>query len=289
MKNIKFLFRGFPSTHTSEKRYRRRQEEKLRVLSRLNASETYDLLRSSERGLSPERVAASREKYGENKVPGAGALLAGTLMDAFFNPFTIILTLTGLAAIAAGILCVAPEERNLSAAIMFLIAAAGGAFLRLLLETRGRNAAVRLSDMIRTTACVRRRSSQEGENIPMEEIVVGDLVYLSAGDFVPADLRILEARDFFLSQSALTGEAAPVSKSAAAFSRTGALTDIPCLAFAGSRVVSGSAVGIAAAVGKATLLGSIAGQLNTASSLITFEKRVNALIQFKYSQEVHSI
>lgn len=85
--------------------------------------------------------------------------------------------------------------------------------LRFVQETRSGNVAAKLSEMIHTTVCVTREG--EKKEIPLEEIVVGDIVSLSAGDMLPADVRILRAKDLFLSQSSLTGESEPVEKSGA--------------------------------------------------------------------------
>ena len=96
----------------------------------------------------------------------------------------------------------------------------------------------------------------------MDEIAVGDLVYLSAGDMIPADLRILSAKDLFISQSALTGESEAVEKLGTAVRQRGALTDTENLAFMGSNVVSGSAKAVVIAVGNGTMLGMMAKNLN---------------------------
>ena len=81
--------------------------------------------------------------------------------------------------------------------------------LRLVQETRSGNAAARLSQMLRTTVCVERMEDGPRE-ISIEEIVVGDIIHLAAGDMIPADLRVLDAKDLFVSQCALTGESEPV-------------------------------------------------------------------------------
>ena len=86
-------------------------------------------------------------------------------------------------------------------------------------EHRSNEAAARLRAMVHTTASVRRRPSRSDEpfcEIPIEQLVPGDVVRLSAGDMIPADLRLLEAKDLFVNQSALTGEAMPAEKHAAA-------------------------------------------------------------------------
>ena len=147
--------------------------------------------------------------------------------------------------------------------------------LRFVQETRSGNVANKLIGMLHTTACVER--SGKHSEIPMEDIVCGDIIHLSAGDMIPADVRILNAKDLFVSQSSLTGESEPVEKFDHRISRTSALTDAENIAFLGSNVISGSARAIVISVGNDTLLGAMAKNLNEKPPKTTFEKGVNAV------------
>ena len=109
-----------------------------------------------------------------------------------------------------------------------------------------------------TTTCTVTRREQELAEIPLDELVVGDIVHLSAGDMIPADLRILEAKDLFLSQASLTGESEPVEKTAAVSEPKETITDHTNIAFMVRSVVSGSATAVAVCVGDNTLFGSMA-------------------------------
>jgi P-type Mg2+ transporter len=158
--------------------------------------------------------------------------------------------------------------------------------LRFVQELRSGNAAKRLSEMVETTACAVRKykDKESGETfsqkkeIPMDEIVVGDVVYLAAGDMVPADVRILQAKDLFISQSALTGESEPVEKFAETATTTGNNPlEMNNLAFMGTNVISGSATALVITVGDDTVLGTIAQQLQTKAPPTSFEKGVNAV------------
>ena len=182
-----------------------------------------------------------------------------------------------LAAISAvtDIALASPGEKNCATVLIIatMVLLSGG--LRFVQETRSGNVADKLLGMLHTTACVE-RAGQKAE-IPLEEIVAGDLVYLSAGDMIPADLRILCAKDLFLSQSALTGESEAVEKLGTDVSQKAALTDTANLAFLGSNVVSGSAKALVLAVGNNTMLGRMAKELNTKPPKTTFEKGVNSV------------
>lgn len=227
-------------------------------------------------GLTPEQVERSREEHGSNVLTyGKRESVAKRLFSAFINPFTVILL--ALAAISAvtDIALASPGEKNYATVLIIatMVLLSGG--LRFAQETRSGNVADKLLGMLHTTACVE-RAGQKVE-IPLEEIVAGDLVYLSAGDMIPADLRILCAKDLFLSQSALTGESEAVEKLGTAVSQKAALTDTANLAFLGSNVVSGSAKALVLAVGNDTMLGRMAKELNTKPPKTTFEKGVNSV------------
>lgn len=227
-------------------------------------------------GLTPEQVERSREEHGSNVLTyGKRESVAKRLFSAFINPFTVILL--ALAAISAvtDIALASPGEKNCATVLIIatMVLLSGG--LRFVQETRSGNVADKLLGMLHTTACVE-RAGQKVE-IPLEEIVAGDLVYLSAGDMIPADLRILCAKDLFLSQSALTGESEAVEKLGTAVSQKAALTDTANLAFLGSNVVSGSAKALVLAVGNNTMLGRMAKELNTKPPKTTFEKGVNSV------------
>ena len=98
------------------------------------------------------------------------------------------------------------------------------------------------------------------KQVPLDELVPGDLVQLSAGDMIPADVRLLSAKDLFINQSALTGESLPVEKSASAVEQAaGSPLDLPNLCFMGTNVVSGTAIAVVVMTGASTYFG-VAGQ-----------------------------
>ena len=110
-----------------------------------------------------------------------------------------------------------------------------------------------------TTTCTVTRKGQEKTEIPMDDLVCGDIVHLSAGDMVPADIRILDAKDLFISQSGLTGESEPIEKTAETVrEEAGSVTDYTNIAFMGSNVISGSATAVVICTGDNTLFGSMA-------------------------------
>ena len=132
--------------------------------------------------------------------------------------------------------------------------------LRFVQESRSGNAAEKLLAMI-TTTCTVTRKGQEMAEIPLDEVVVGDIVHLSAGDMLPADVRILDAKDLFVSQASLTGESEPIEKIPMVNETRDAITDYTNIAFMGSNVISGSASAVVVTVGDHTLFGSMASEV----------------------------
>ena len=227
-------------------------------------------------GLTAELAERSRERYGTNILTyGKRESAVKRMFSAFINPFTVILLVLAVISAFTDIALAEPGEQNyVTVSIIAAMVVISGT-LRFVQETRSGNVAEKLIGMLHTTACVERAG--EKAELPMDEIVVGDLVYLSAGDMIPADLRILSAKDLFISQSALTGESEAVEKLGTAVRQRGALTDTENLAFMGSNVVSGSAKAVVIAVGNGTMLGMMAKNLNEKPPKTTFEKGVNAV------------
>ena len=246
-------------------------------ISAMEEAEIYEVLNTSPEGISGAQTEKLREQYGENRITrGKKLSLAGRLKSAFVNPFSLILCALALVSLFTEVIWAKPGEKNpASVAIIAGMVLVSGV-LRLVQETRSGNAAARLSGMLRTTACVERLESGRQE-LPLEELVVGDVVHLAAGDMIPADLRILEAKDLFVSQSALTGESEPVEKTGLPDSREVPALQKRCLAFTGSSVVSGSARGVVAAVGDGTVLGGMAGRLAEKKTETSFEKGMNSV------------
>ena len=227
-------------------------------------------------GLDAEAAEKSRDEYGENILTyGKKEPAAKRLFSAFINPFTVVLLALAAISVFTDILLAAPGDRNYATVSIITVMVAISGILRFVQETRSGSVAAKLTGMIRTTACVEREGKKS--EIPMEEVAAGDLVCLSAGDMIPADLRILSAKDLFVSQSALTGESEPVEKCAVHSGGEGALTDAANLAFMGSNVVSGSAKAVAVGVGNSTMLGAMAKNLNEKPPKTTFEKGVNSV------------
>ena len=245
--------------------------------SESNIDRIYDMLDSSEKGKTQIQVKDAMNLYGENIVVyDKDNTLFKRLIQAFINPFTLILIALTLVSVFTDIILVEPGEKDYTTVVIITTLVLLSGVLRFIQETRSGNAAEKLLDLIETTACIER--IEDGKNeIPLDEIVVGDIVHLSAGDMVPADIRILQAKDLFISQSALTGESITVEKTPSLINPKGAALERSNLAFMGTNVVSGFAKGIVVSVGSDTIFGEIAQELNKEPTVTTFEKGVNSV------------
>ena len=235
-------------------------------------------------GLDEEAVKDNRNTYGNNKVTHEKKKsLVRRLYESFINPFTAILFCLTIVSVLTDMIFPyysmfgrGPEDFDPMTAIIILTMVIISGALRFLQESRSGDAAEKLLAMITTTCTVTRKDEVKIE-IPMDELVVGDIVHLSAGDMIPADLRILEAKDLFVSQASLTGESEPIEKIPSVSNKKDSITDYANIAFMGSNVISGSATAVVISVGDNTLFGSMASAVAKEAVETNFTKGVNAV------------
>ena len=239
------------------------QQQWLRHAATATMPELFRELNSSEEGLAAEQVDAAREFYGANAVAQATKRpLPLRLLAAFADPFTYILVFIAAVSVLTDWIFATGADRDLSTPLIIGTMVLVSGVLRFIQDEKSTVAAEALAEMVESCAEVE-RDGDGGNETPIDEIVIGDVVHLSSGDVVPADLRIFSARDLFVSQASLTGESEPVEKraslaadaSATAAASAPALTDLGSLAFMGSTVISGNARGIVVATGARTMFG----------------------------------
>ncbi|MFQ0970788.1 MULTISPECIES: magnesium-translocating P-type ATPase [Gilliamella] len=253
---------------------------------------------SSLSGLTQESAKSRIETYGKNEVARekVPSVLVQLLM-AFNNPFIFVLLALAIVSFVTDFWLPLQngEETDLTSIIIILTMVSLSGLLRFWQEFRSNKAAEALKSMIRTTATVLRRAhkdmSPERIEIPLSEIVPGDIVYLSAGDMIPADIRLIESRDLFVSQAVLTGESIPVEK----YDTLGAVTqktsdnietsninkdnllDVNNICYMGTNVVSGTATAIVVATGGDTHFGSLAKSIVGSRAETSFDRGVNSV------------
>jgi magnesium-translocating P-type ATPase len=266
--------------NTKSQNIKRKDDVKIRIrkAAELQADQLFSLFENSPKGYDDEGVEKSIEKFGKNVVSmGKEESLGKKIIESFVNPFTaILIALAGVSFVTDIILPLPGNKEPITVIIIVSMVLISG-FMRFVQETRSGNAAKRLSAMVETTTDIQRASGRS--ELPLSEVVVGDIIYLAAGDMVPADMRIIQAKDLFVSQSALTGESEPLEKLGVAVDKSfnDAITDAPNIVFMGSNVISGSAMGIVIAVGDDTQLGSVAKAISTDGGGTSFEKGVNSV------------
>jgi Mg2+-importing ATPase len=241
-------------------------------------------------GLTETEALALREKHGLNEVEHEQPLPWWVhLWQCYKNPFNLLLTLLAF---------ISWLTEDMKAATVIFSMVVLSTLLRFWQETRSNQAADALKAMVSNTATVMRRTEVSGDQpqdtgkqrieLPIKQLVPGDLIVLSAGDMIPADCRVLSAKDLFVSQAAMTGESMPVEK----FARrqeldTGNPLDLENILFMGTNVVSGSATGVILATGNNTYFGALAQRVSATDRAPTsFQAGVNKvswlLIRFMF-------
>ena len=227
------------------------------VIKQLNTTPT---------GLSPAEVQARLEQYGPNEVAREKRRTwLMRLWDNIKNPLVILLIILGVISYLTG---------DMRATIVILTMVVLGIVLRYVQESRADNAAEQLKAMVRTTATVIREGQRK--EISLLELVPGDIVALAAGDMIPADVRVLTAKDLFLNQAALTGESLPVEKTASIVD--GSIEnplEMADICFLGSNIESGTGTAVVIQTGSGTYFGSLANSIVGQRILTSFDKGVN--------------
>jgi Mg2+-importing ATPase len=234
-----------------------------------------ELLDTSIHGLSEEQSAERIEKYGRNEVRHEREVSwLRQLVSAFVNPFIGILIFIALVSAIIDVWLPKVDDRDYSTVIMVLVMVLVSVALKFVQEYRSNNAARRLKDMVETTATVERDGMKA--EIDIHDIVPGDIIHLSAGDMIPADCRIIRAKDLFVVQSALTGESLPVEKKADALDSEQTdkcpVIELPNICFMGTNVISGTAVAVVVNTGVKTYFGSLSKTISGKRAETSFDK-----------------
>ena len=224
-------------------------------------------------GLTPGQVSARLRSVGPNQISQlARHTIVGEIVSRSVNPLNLLLlSLAGASYLLS-------DQR---VAIVIAVMVGLSISLGFIQEHRSNKAADALRRMVLITATVRRKITgvaNEHAEIPIENLVPGDIVLLSAGDMIPADLRVISAKDLFVNQSTLTGEAMPLEKNAQAHVGTAETPfDLSNICFMGSVVVSGVGSGVVALTGARTAFGQVAGTIAEQRVLTSFDRGVNRI------------
>jgi len=229
-------------------------------------------LESSMAGLSADEAQARQEKFGFNEIEHEKPLPWWRhLWQCYNNPFNLLLSLLALISFLT---------EDAAAAVVIGTMVVLSTLIRFVQEGRSNRAAEALKAMVSNTATVIGRSPAyvKQSEIPIRELVPGDLIALSAGDMIPADCRLLSAKDLFVSQAAMTGESLPVEKFAEISQPFDTIFDAPNLLFMGTNVISGSATALVVATGNHSYFGALSSRVTKTEHAVTaFQSGVNSV------------
>lgn len=242
----------------------------------MSKAELLEKLGTSENGLSMNESDDRLSQFGTNEVAvhrkGSAYI---RFFRAFINPFSLVLILLAFISYISDYVIQPPQDRDLTTVIIILFMVSLSGILRFIQEGRSNKASEKLMEMVTTTATVR-RDGKEME-VPLENIVPGDIILLHAGDMIPADMRIFSSKDLFINESAMTGENRPIEKKVV-ISRDKEVKsafDLEDLAFMGTNVISGRGEGVVLQTGLRTLFGSLSSQISTGRKWTNFDYGVN--------------
>lgn len=251
--------------------------EKIFLASELPMSSVFSYFQTAPQGLSNEDVEKRQSLYGRNEVEHEKKLHPLTMfIKAFINPFIGVLTALIIISYVLDVYLASPEEKDFTSIVIIASMVILSTMLRFWQEYKASVSSEALQKMV-TNTCTAKRDDGTEHEIGISSLVPGDIVKLAAGDMIPADIRIIETKDLFVSQGTLTGESEAIEKRAEASggdSRGRSIVELENICFMGSNVVSGSATGIVVSTGNNTYLGTIARSIAGHRASTAFDKGI---------------
>jgi Mg2+-importing ATPase len=227
-------------------------EQRLIEFCRITLNEAYSKLNSSELGLQSEEAEKRLEDYGKNEL--AHTKKIGILHDIFNRSKSPLVIQLLVIALISGIM---GDLKSATVVSCMVVLSVGLSFV---LDRRSSNAVEALGKRVQSHANVLRDG--KGVEVPISEVVPGDVILLQAGSIIPADIRLISVKDFYVSQSVLTGESLPIEKKSEPQQLSGGFVfELNNACFQGSNVLSGTARGIVVNTGIHTYFGSISERL----------------------------
>ena len=239
----------------------------------ISIDEVYQKLNTTKEGLDEEEASKRLENYGPNKLKeGHSKTLFAKFLDQFKNIMIIILLVAALLSGAISIL----EGESLTDSIIIIIVVLLNAIMGVVQESKAEKAIDSLKKLQIPFIKVKRNGLIK--NINSDDLVIGDIVLIEAGDFVPADIRIIENSSLRADESALTGESIPVHKKLDVYEDNTMLADRKNMLYSGSYIVYGHGQGVVTKTGMNTELGKIALILsNNTETLTPLQKKMNEI------------
>ncbi len=251
---------------------------KLKSIAAGSSSKSLTLLESHIGGLSTDEVQNRFDVFGLNEVVHEKApAWYIQFFQAFVDPFIAVLFILAVISLITDVIIQKPGDRDYTTVGVISTMVLISVLMRFVQEFRSNQAAEKLKSMVKTTATVVRIEGKT--ELDIKNLVPGDIIQLSAGDMIPADVRILQSKDLFVSQSMLTGEAVPVEKIGDAASNTAKQSPLELnnICFMGTNVVSGTAIAAVVNTGEDTYFGSLSKSLIGKRAETSFDKGVNSV------------
>jgi len=240
--------------------------ESLQIAAGKEVKKLLSEFHTHEHGLAKVDIRPRLKQYGFNEIAAdKKASLASRFLANFKDPLSLLLVVLGI---------ISYLTEDYRATIIIFLMMGLSVILRFIQEVRADRAAEKLKAMVHTTATVMRHSKVQ--EIPLRLVVPGDIILLSAGDMVPADVRLMESRDLFANQATLTGESLPVEKHAPAITNIGVSPlEFNNICFLGTAIESGTATALVIATGHNTYFGSLTKLLVGDRELTSFDKGID--------------
>jgi Mg2+-importing ATPase len=243
-------------------------------------------------GCQPKRVecgavAERLERHGPNEITHEKPpTWYHQLFRAFLTPFNGVLFTVSVVSLFTDVIFAAPDDRSFKTIIVLSAMVLLSTLLRFWQEFRSNQAAEELKAMVHATTAVLRAGMTRPQETPISTLVPGDIVCLSAGDMIPADVRLLTAKDLFVSQAMLTGESIPIEKYPVPPAKAGksgagnagssrSPLELETTCFMGSNVVSGSATAVVAVTGNGSYFGAMARDIVGTRPQTSFDKGIS--------------
>ena len=231
----------------------------------------------NENGLSSKDAEEKIHNLGYNEIKqGKPKKWYNYFFSSLFSPFNSILM--GIVVILIYTDVLLPETPSYANIIVIIVLVLASTFLEFFEEYRSNKAAEKLKELVATTTNVLRNGKEI--KLPIKEVVIGDIVKLSAGSMIPADLRIINSKDLFVGQSSLTGESDAVKKTAESelsINEIDNIADLDTICFMGTNVISGSGTGVVIKTADSTYFGKVAKNITNGKPKTSFQKGIEQI------------
>lgn len=233
-------------------------------IAQQDAKEVLKDLHTSSDGLLEQEVIDHRKKWGKNELENkSNNTKLHFLVQAFMTPFTVVLLILASISFCTNYLFVPADQKDLSSVIIMLVMVFLSGIISFIQNVKTNDSVENLLNMISDTISVQRNRKER--ELSTKELVVGDVINVTAGDIVPADVRLLKSKDLFCSSASLNGESKPVEKIANQKPTSAELEsylDYPNVIYEGTTIVSGSGTGVVFATGDRTVFGKLARNIS---------------------------